>query len=568
MNQSKGVRMMNQSRVLKRIALILSIILILPNIVACASKMDSNTESGMVDNMNITVGQKESKSSSDVNFGSQTALQSTTSQSKTESEVFYDTYKFDMDNSTNMEFSTEEYNAVKEQGYQSTKNHPLSTFSADVDTASYSNIRRMLKEGRKVDTGAVRIEEMLNYFNYDYKLPEGDSPFGVTTELSDCPWNPDTKLFLLGIQTEKIDFSKSAPSNLVFLIDVSGSMLEENKLPLVKRAFLLLAENLTEKDRISIVTYAGNDTIVLSGTKGNQKENIQNAINELEAGGSTYGSKGIETAYQLAMENYIEGGNNRVILATDGDLNVGVTSESELTRLIEDKRKSGVALSVLGFGTGNIKDNKMEALADHGNGNYAYIDSLMEARKVLVEEMGATLVTVASDVKFQVEFNPAKVKGYRLLGYDNRLLATEDFNNDTKDAGEVGAGHSVTVLYELVPANSKMEIPETDLKYQTTEQTNMVDKLLTVNIRYKKPGNDKSILMSEPVGINQLVDTRTTNLAFATVVAEFGLLLKDSEYKGDATFSKVLSQLDRIDYKQDEYRAEFYQLVKTAKDIY
>lgn len=551
---------MNQSRVLKRIVLILSIILVLPNIMACSSKMDSEMVS--------TTGQSGRNSSSDVNFGSQTALQYTTSQSKPESDGFYDTYKFDRDNSTNMDFSTEEYNAVKEQGYQSTKNHPLSTFSADVDTASYSNIRRMLKEGRMVDAGAVRIEEMLNYFNYDYKLPEGDSPFGITTELSDCPWNPDTKLFLVGIQTEKIDFSKSAPSNLVFLIDVSGSMMDEDKLPLVQRAFLLLTENLTEKDRISIVTYAGSDTVVLSGARGDQKEKIQNAITELEAGGSTHGSKGIETAYQLAMENYIEGGNNRVILATDGDLNVGTTSESELTRLIEGKRKSGVALSVLGFGTGNIKDNKMEALADHGNGNYSYIDSLMEARKVLVEEMGATLLTVAADVKFQVEFNPAKVKGYRLLGYDNRLLATEDFNDDTKDAGEVGAGHSVTVLYELVPANSKMEIPETELKYQTTEQTNMVDELLTVNIRYKKPGKDNSILMSEPVRINQLADTRTNNLAFATAVAEFGLLLKDSEYKGDATFSKVLSQLDRIDYKQDEYRAEFYQLVKTAKDIY
>lgn len=565
MNQKRGVGMMNQSRVLKRIALMLSIILILPNIMACASKMDSNTESGMIDNRNIAVGQKESKSSSDANFGSQVALKDT-SLSKAESDGLYESYKFDMDNSINMEFSTEEYNAVKEQGYQSTKNHPLSTFSADVDTASYSNIRRMLKEGRRVDT--VRIEEMLNYFNYDYKLPKGDSPFGITTELSDCPWNPDTKLFLLGIQTEKIDFSKSAPSNLVFLIDVSGSMMDEDKLPLVQRAFLLLTENLTEKDRISIVTYAGSDTVVLSGARGDQKEKIQNAISELEAGGSTHGSKGIETAYQLAMENYIEGGNNRVILATDGDLNVGTTSESELTKLIEEKRKSGVALSVLGFGTGNIKDNKMEALADHGNGNYSYIDSLMEARKVLVEEMGATLLTVASDVKFQVEFNPAKVKGYRLIGYDNRILATEDFNDDTKDAGEVGAGHSVTVLYELVPANSKMEIPETELKYTTTEQTNMGNELLTVNIRYKNPGNDKSILMSEPVGINQLGDNRTDNLAFATAVVEFGLLLKDSEYKGDATFSKVLSQLEDTNYKQDEYRAEFYQLVKMAKDIY
>ena len=545
--------MKKRNRVLKRMALILCIVLILPSIMACASKMDKST------------GQESNNMASDILFDTSTSQNYTFSESEAKA---YDSGKADMDSSVNLDFTTEEYNKVEEQRYQSTKNQPLSTFSADVDTASYSNIRRMLKEGRMVDTGAVRIEEMLNYFNYDYKQPEGESPFGVTTELSDCPWNPDSKLFLVGIQTEKVDFSKSAPANLVFLIDVSGSMMDENKLPLVQRAFLLLTENLTEKDRISIVTYAGSDMVVLSGAKGDQKEKIQTTISELEAGGGTYGSKGIETAYQIAMENYIEGGNNRVILATDGDLNVGITSESELTNLIEEKRKSGVALSVLGFGTGNIKDNKMEALADHGNGNYAYIDYLMEARKVLVEEMGATLHTVASDVKFQVEFNPAKVKGYRLVGYDNRRLATEDFNDDAKDAGEVGAGHSVTVLYELVLTDSKMEIPETELKYQTTEQTNLVDELLTVNIRYKKPGEQKSILISEPVGEEGLADTQTNNLAFASAVAEFGLLLKDSEYKGDAAFAKVLSRLESTDYKQNEYRAEFYQLVKTANEIY
>ena len=530
-------------------ALMLCIVLLIPNVMACGSrKMESTTGQDGNNNASFVSGKETS--------------------SAVERQMNYDTYKMDKEEQESLDFTTEEYHGVEEQRYQSTRNQPLSTFSADVDTASYSNIRRMLNEGRIVDTGAVRIEEMLNYFSYDYKQPEGDSPFGVTTELSDCPWNPDTKLFLLGIQTEKIDFSKSAPANLVFLIDVSGSMMEENKLPLVQSAFLLLVENLTEKDRISIVTYAGDDVVVLSGAKGNQKEKIQIAIEELEAGGGTYGSKGIETAYQIAMENFIEGGNNRVILATDGDLNVGITSESELINLIEEKRKSGVALSVLGFGTGNIKDNKMEALADHGNGNYAYIDTLMEARKVLVEEMGATLLTVASDVKFQVEFNPAKVKGYRLLGYDNRRLATEDFIDDTKDAGEVGAGHSVSVLYELVLNDSKMEIPETELKYQTTEQTDMVDELLTVNIRYKKPGEQESILLSEPVGEARLADTLTDNLAFASAVAEFGLILKDSEYKGDASFSKILERLDGIDYKQDEYRAEFYKLVKGAKEIY
>ena len=541
--------MKKHNRIIKRMALMLCIVLLIPNVMACGSrKMESTTGQDGNNNASFVSGKETS--------------------SAVERQMNYDTYKMDKEEQESLDFTTEEYHGVEEQRYQSTRNQPLSTFSADVDTASYSNIRRMLNEGRIVDTGAVRIEEMLNYFSYDYKQPEGDSPFGVTTELSDCPWNPDTKLFLLGIQTEKIDFSKSAPANLVFLIDVSGSMMEENKLPLVQSAFLLLVENLTEKDRISIVTYAGDDVVVLSGAKGNQKEKIQIAIEELEAGGGTYGSKGIETAYQIAMENFIEGGNNRVILATDGDLNVGITSESELINLIEEKRKSGVALSVLGFGTGNIKDNKMEALADHGNGNYAYIDTLMEARKVLVEEMGATLLTVASDVKFQVEFNPAKVKGYRLLGYDNRRLATEDFIDDTKDAGEVGAGHSVSVLYELVLNDSKMEIPETELKYQTTEQTDMVDELLTVNIRYKKPGEQESILLSEPVGEARLADTLTDNLAFASAVAEFGLILKDSEYKGDASFSKILERLDGIDYKQDEYRAEFYQLVKGAKEIY
>ena len=541
--------MKKHNRIIKRMALMLCIVLLIPNVMACGSrKMESTTGQDGNNNASFVSGKETS--------------------SAVERQMNYDTYKMDKEEQESLDFTTEEYHGVEEQRYQSTRNQPLSTFSADVDTASYSNIRRMLNEGRIVDTGAVRIEEMLNYFSYDYKQPEGDSPFGVTTELSDCPWNPDTKLFLLGIQTEKIDFSKSAPANLVFLIDVSGSMMEENKLPLVQSAFLLLVENLTEKDRISIVTYAGDDMVVLSGAKGNQKEKIQIAIEELEAGGGTYGSKGIETAYQIAMENFIEGGNNRVILATDGDLNVGITSESELINLIEEKRKSGVALSVLGFGTGNIKDNKMEALADHGNGNYAYIDTLMEARKVLVEEMGATLLTVASDVKFQVEFNPAKVKGYRLLGYDNRRLATEDFIDDTKDAGEVGAGHSVSVLYELVLNDSKMEIPETELKYQTTEQTDMVDELLTVNIRYKKPGEQESILLSEPVGEARLADTLTDNLAFASAVAEFGLILKDSEYKGDASFSKILERLDGIDYKQDEYRAEFYKLVKGAKEIY
>lgn len=333
------------------------------------------------------------------------------------------------------DFNTEEYSAIEEKGYSSVANTPLSTFSVDVDTASYSNLRRMIEDGytlNEIPQGAVRIEEMLNYFSYDYNLPKGTEPFGVTTIMGDCPWNADAKLLQIGLKTQEIDFSEAPASNLVFLLDVSGSMYTEDKLPLLQKSFCLLTEELTQKDRVSIVTYAGNDEVVLKGVDGSKKSEITNALNSLTASGSTNGAKGIETAYALAEDYFIEGGNNRVILATDGDLNVGTTSESELQALITDKKESGVFLSVLGFGTGNIKDNKMETLADYGNGNYAYIDSFSEAKKVLVEEMGATLVTVAKDVKIQIEFNPAYVKGYRLLGYENRALAAEDFDDDKK----------------------------------------------------------------------------------------------------------------------------------------
>lgn len=466
------------------------------------------------------------------------------------------------------EFNTEEYNAIDEVGYKSTQNYPISTFSADVDTASYSNIRRLLNSGSKVDPGAVRIEEMINYFSYDYDEPKKDEPFSVTTEMSDCPWNKDTKLLLVGIQTEKVDFSETKPSNLVFLIDVSGSMLDENKLPLVQKSFNLLTENLTEKDHISIVTYAGSEAVLLEGANGLQKEVITEAINNLEAEGSTHGSKGIETAYEIAEKYFIEGGNNRVILATDGDLNVGLTSESELTDLIKDKKESGIYLSTLGFGTGNYKDNKMEALADNGNGNYSYIDSIIEAKKVLVEEMGATLLTVAEDVKFQLEFNPAKVKGYRLLGYENRMLATEDFEDDTKDAGEVGTGHSVTALYEIVLPDSSMEIPSTDLKYQKAPETTSSDDLLTINIRYKNPGESNSKLMSYPVNMDSYSSEITDNLKFAAAVTEFGMLLRDSEYKGSASFKNILDLLSSENYTKDPYRLEFLTLVYTAEGIY
>ncbi len=465
-------------------------------------------------------------------------------------------------------YNTEEYNDMKENGYQSVAMNPLSTFSIDVDTASYSNIRRMLTNGSSVDSGAVRLEEMINYFTYDYKVPQNGEPFSVTTEFSDCPWNEDSKLMLVGLQTEKVNFADTAASNLVFLIDVSGSMMDYDKLPLVQKAFGLLTENLTQKDRISIVTYASGDAVILEGANGTQTDKIMDAINQLEASGSTAGSAGIETAYEIAEKYFIPDGNNRVILATDGDLNVGISSESGLTDLITQKKESGVYLSVLGFGQGNIKDNKMEALADKGNGNYSYIDSLLEAKKVLVDEMGATLVTVAEDVKLQLEFNPNVVKGYRLVGYENRMLAAEDFEDDTKDAGEIGAGHSVTALYEVVLNDSKIEIPTSDLKYQDKSEFTMnEDELLTISIRYKKPGEDNSNLMTQVVLADSWTSKMPQNLNFASAVAEFGMLLRDSEYKGTSSYDGILEQLNNYSFEGDVYREEFVELVKTAQNM-
>lgn len=465
------------------------------------------------------------------------------------------------------EFNTEEYNAMEENGYKSVKNYPISTFSVDVDTASYSNLRRMIQQDGYIDTGAVRIEEMINYFSYNYAKPTGDHPFAVTTELSDCPWNKDTKLMLVGIQTEQMEFAQSPASNLVFLIDVSGSMFDDNKLPLVQKSFSMLTENLTAKDKVSIVVYAGEEAVILEGANGTEKERIIKAINQLSAGGSTAGSKGIETAYAIAEKNFIKDGNNRVILATDGDLNVGLTSESELEELITRKKESGVFLSVLGFGQGNYKDNKMELLADKGNGNYSYIDSLLEANKVLVEEMGSTLYTVAKDAKIQVEFNPNTVKGYRLIGYENRLLATEDFEDDTKDAGEVGAGHSVTAIYEIALSNSALEIPSTNLKYQEETISMNQDELLTISIRYKKPDKDTSILMTDVVHADEYSANMPKNLKFAAAVAEFGMLLRDSKYKGTATFDGIIARLADEDFSQDPYRKQFVDLVFQAKYI-
>lgn len=465
-------------------------------------------------------------------------------------------------------FNTEEYKYITENGYKSVADEPLSTFSIDVDTAAYSNVRRMINAGAAIPEDAVRVEEMLNYFPYDYPQPEEGQPFSVTTEYSDCPWNEDSKLLMIGLKAKDIDFADRPASNFVFLLDVSGSMYSDDKLPLVQKSFVMLTENLTERDRVSIVTYAGFESVILNGEPGDHTSTIIDAIESLEAGGSTAGAAGITKAYELAQNNYIAGGNNRVILATDGDLNVGVSSEGGLTRLVKEKKEGGVHLSVLGVGTGNIKDNKMKALAVNGDGNYNYLDSVYEAKKVLVDEMGGTLITVAKDVKIQVEFNPAKVSGYRLVGYENRLLNKEDFNDDTVDAGEIGAGHTVTALYEIILAGSGSELPRTELKYQTEGTAINSEDLLTVNLRYKAPNGDTSKLLSHPVAADSYQAEASADLTFAAAVAEFGMVLRNSENKGTASFSSVAELAETaMEERTDSYRTEFVELVRKVSGI-
>ena len=460
------------------------------------------------------------------------------------------------------DFNSEEYSYIAENGYKNVAEDPLSTFSVDVDTASYGNVRRLLRDGSPIPADAVRIEEMINYFDYDYPEPRKNEPFSVTTEYTDCPWNEEHRLLLIGLQAKEIDFDKRPVSNLVFLLDVSGSMYSDDKLPLVQKAFAMLAENLDRRDRVSIVTYAGYESVVLDGVPGNQTAKIVAALQDLEAGGSTAGEAGIEKAYELAEKNFIPGGNNRVILATDGDLNVGISSEGGLTRLIKEKKKSGVHLSVLGVGTGNIKDNKMEALADNGDGNYNYLDSVYEAKKVLVDEMGGTLITVAKDVKIQVEFNPEYVSGYRLVGYENRLLRNEDFSNDRVDAGEIGAGHTVTALYEIIPGGAGGQT----LKYQTGSRPSGSTELLTVSLRYKAPNGDKSKLLEYPVEADSYSQDMSENLMFASAVAEFGMVLRDSENRGNATLESVMELAEPcVHADSDDYRKEFLELVQLAE---
>jgi Ca-activated chloride channel family protein len=466
----------------------------------------------------------------------------------------------------------ESYSATIENGFKNALNHPLSTFSVDVDAASYSNLRRYINNGSLPPADAVRIEEMINYFDYDYVQPKGDDPVNIITEISSAPWNTSHKLVKIGLQGKKITTDRLPASNLVFLIDVSGSMAQPNKLPLLVSSFKLLTEQLRPSDKVAIVVYAGQAGMVLPSTPGDQKIKIKEALNQLSAGGSTAGGQGIELAYKIASDNFIKTGNNRVILATDGDFNVGASSDEAMQKLIENKRKSGIFLTVLGYGMGNIKDSKMEVLADKGNGNYAYIDNITEARKVLISEFGGTLFTIAKDVKLQVEFNPAKVQAYRLVGYENRMLKARDFNDDLKDAGEMGAGHTVTALYEVIPAGVKSSFSGSvdDLKYQSEKKPvikNNSRELLTVKMRYKKPDGNVSKLIVHPVTDNMQPFGRTSeNFRFSAAVAEFGMLLRQSGFKQNASFDHVISSAQNAIGKDNEgYRAEFVKLAKSAK---
>jgi Ca-activated chloride channel homolog len=473
----------------------------------------------------------------------------------------------------NNNFNTEGYAAVNENGFKIVKNNPLSTFSIDVDNASYSNIRRFINMGELPPPDAVRIEEMINYFKYSYPEPNGEHPFSVYTELAVCPWNQKHQLLQVGLRGKSIDKSSLPPSNLVFLLDVSGSMEDPNKLPLLKSAFGMLVNELRPQDHVAIVVYAGAAGLVLESTPGSRKELIMRAIDNLHAGGSTAGGEGLKLAYVQADKNFVKGGNNRIILATDGDFNVGESSNGGMERLVEEKRELGIFITVLGFGMGNVKDDKMEIIADKGNGNYAYIDNLQEARRVLVREFGGTLFTIAKDVKFQIEFNPSEVESYRLLGYENRLLNDEDFNDDKKDAGEMGSGHNVTALYELIPSGSDEMLPSIDpLKYQKSDfnpgRSNN-NEYLTIKLRYKKPDGVTSMLLEQSVkGPVREIYSSSENLRFAAAISEFGMILRKSEFKGNATLDSAVSLANSARGEdEDGYRAEFIRLIKTVRDM-
>lgn len=468
--------------------------------------------------------------------------------------------------------TNEEYREFIESGFKDPETEPLSTFSADVDTASYANARRLIEDGMFVPEDSVRIEEFINYFDYDYPQPEDGSAFGQYVEIADCPWNSSNKLMLVGIQGKELYEKETPPSNLVFLIDSSGSMSSYNKLPLVQTAFSMLAENLTSADRISIVTYAGTSTTLLAGEKGSNKDTILEALYSITASGSTNGEGGIETAYELAEKCFIEGGNNRVILATDGDLNVGASSEEELTELIKEKRDNGIYLSVLGFGTGNYKDARLEALADNGDGNFSYIDSVDEAERVLVQEMSGTIYTIAKDVKIQIEFNPSTVKSYRLIGYDDRLMEAEDFYDSSKDAGEVGSGHSVTALYELQLADTGNTYHGVSLEFASEHKTitdtvsTGRDELCKLSVTYKTVDTGESVYDSQLFGMEKYTAEPSASCLIAGAAAEFGMLLRGSEYMGSSDYSYVSDIAGR--FSSDEKLAELRDLADTAEKLF
>lgn len=468
--------------------------------------------------------------------------------------------------------NTEEYKKIEENSFKSSKSNPLSTFSIDVDGASYSNVRKKLMDGVLPDADAVRVEEFVNYFNYSYPSPTGENPFAIYTEYANCPWNKNHTLLQIGLKAKQIDANNAVANNLVFLIDVSGSMDQPDKLPLLKRAFKLLIPQLRSQDKLTMVVYAGSAGVVLNGVNGNQKAKMMDALDKLDAGGSTAGGEGINLAYNLAKEHFIKNGNNRIILATDGDFNVGVSSDDELEKLIVSKRDQGIYLSVLGFGEGNIKDNKMETLADKGNGNYNFIDNILEARKVLITQFGGTITTIAKDVKIQIEFNPAKVKEYRLIGYENRMLNAEDFNDDKKDAGELGSGHCVTALYEIIPAGSEESKTKVDdLKYTGNSTSTSYLDLATVKFRYKgihKEDTTSKLISKVVYPITRAEDKISENMKLASAAAEFGMLLRDSKEKGNASYSSAISlatQAKTTD--EDGYVSGLIDMMKIAKDL-
>ncbi len=474
------------------------------------------------------------------------------------------------DDETSTNFNTEEYDKIVENEFKDAKQNPLSTFSIDVDNASYSNVRRYLTDSQLPPANAVRIEEMINYFDYEYPDATGEHPFSFITEIGECPWNKENKLIHIGIQGKKLDYNTLKPCNLVFLIDASGSMEDNNKLPLLKKSLRMLLDNLNDRDRVAIVAYAGAAGLVLPSTQASSKDKIIEALDNIMAGGSTAGGQGIQLAYEVAVKNYIKGGNNRVILATDGDFNVGTSSTGELVDMINEKRKSDIYLTILGFGMGNYKDGRMEQISNSGNGNYFYIDNIKEAEKVFVKEMRANMFTIAKDVKIQIEFNPAFVKGYRLIGYENRVMAAEDFNDDTKDAGELGAGHTVTALYEIIPVGSSQEVKTYDnLKYQnqgTNSYSTGSDEIMTLKFRYKPLDSEVSIPIEVAVkNKTQKLADCSNNFRFSASVATFGMLLRDSKFKGTSTF-EMATNLAKGAITADEmgYKQEYLGLIKTA----